>query len=169
MYLRFICLEFVDMRNRILEIVVFLMDFMREHSERQPAPDDISLELKDMGYSDTEINTAYSWFLEQFNSSIEEYYTDFPDNANSIRVLTEEERQQLSSESYGFLLKFLNNRIVDSEQFEAILERVLLLTGEAIDVDRMKIIVSSVLFKEIEQGDVGMFFDSLTEQSTFFH
>lgn len=157
------------MRNRILEIVVFLMDFMREHSERQPAPDDISVELKDMGYSDTEINTAYSWFLEQFNSSIEEYYTAFPDNANSIRVLTEEERLQLSTESHGFLLKLMNNRIVNSEQFEGILERVLLLSGEAIDVDRMKIIVSSVLFKEMEQGDVGLFFEASSEQSNFFH
>ncbi len=142
---------------------------MREHSERQPAPDDISLELKDMGYSDNEINTAYSWFLEQFNSSIEEYYRDFPETVNSIRILTEEERLQLSSESYGFLLKLLNNRIVNSEQFEAILERILLLTGETIDVDRMKIIVSSVLFKEIEQGDVGLFFETTSEQSNFFH
>ena len=59
------------MRNRILEIVVFLMDFMREHSEQQAAPDDISLELKDMGYSEQEIDTAYNWFLEQFNTSID--------------------------------------------------------------------------------------------------
>ncbi len=157
------------MRNRILEIVVFLMDFMREHSERQSAPDDISIELKDMGYSDTEINTAYNWFLEQFNSSIEEYYRDFPENPNSIRVLTDEERMQLSSESYGFLLKLLNNRILNAEQFETILERVLLLIGETIDVDRMKIIVSSVLFKESEAPEASLFFDTSSEQSTLIH
>ena len=157
------------MRNRILEIVVFLMDFMREHSERQPAPDDISLELIDMGYTDSEINTAYSWFLEQFNSSVEEYYKGFPENANSTRVLTDEERMHLSADSYGFLLKLLNNRIVNSEQFEAILERILLLSGETIDVDRMKINVSSVLFKEVEQVDVSLFFEASNEQSNFFH
>ena len=157
------------MRNRILEIVVFLMDFMREHSERQSAPDDISLELIDMGYSDNEINTAYNWFLEQFNSSIEEYYKDFPDTANSVRVLTEEERQQLSSESYGFLLKLLNNRILNPEQFETVLERVLLLIGETIDVDRMKIIVSSVLFKESVVTEDSLYFDTFNEHSAIFH
>ena len=157
------------MRNRILEIVVFLMDFMREHSERQPAPDDISLELKDMGYSETEINTAYSWFLEQFNSSIEEYYKDFPEHANSNRILAEEERQQLTPESYGFLLKLLHNRIVNLEQFEAILERVLLLIGETIDIDRMKIIVSSVLFNEIDHAETGLLLETSSEQSSFFH
>ena len=157
------------MRNRILEIVVFLMDFMREHSESQPAPDDISLELKDMGYSDTEINTAYSWFLEQFNSSVEEYYKDFPENACSVRILTDEERMQLSSDSYGYLLKLLNNRLLNSEQFETIIERILLLHGESIDVDRMKIIVSSVLFHDIEHADIGLFLDSSSQNSNFFH
>ena len=157
------------MRNRILEIVVFLMDFMREHSENQPAPDDISIELKDMGYSDTEINTAYSWFLEQFNSSVEEYYNDLPENACSVRILTAEERLQLSSDAYGFVLKLLNNRILSSEQFETILERILLLHGETIDVDRMKIIVSSVLFHDIDHADIGLFLESSSQNSNFFH
>ena len=157
------------MRNRILEIVVFLMDFMREHSEQQAAPDDISLELKDMGYSEQEIDTAYNWFLEQFNTSIEEYYADFPENGSSIRILTNEERHQLSAEAYGFLLKLLNNQIIDPEQFESILERVVLLVGEPINLDQMKIIVSSVLFREIDQFEVDTFFDTPIDSSTSLH
>ena len=152
------------MRNRILEIVVFLMDFMREHAERQPAPDDISLELKDMGYSELEIDTAYNWFLEQFNSSIEEYYAEFPENGTSIRILTHEERQQLTPEAYGFLLKLLNSHIIDPEQFETILERVL-----PINLDQMKIIVSSILFREIDHLDIGTFFDTQIDSSTSLH
>lgn len=157
------------MRNRILEIVVFLMDFMREHNERRSTPDDLSLELKDMGYSDQEIDTAYNWFLEQFNSSIEEYYTEFPESGNSMRILTDEERHQLSAESYGFLLKLLNNQIIQPEQFEMILERVTLLSGEPINLDQLKIIVSSVLFHNIDQFEINTFFDTPVDGSAPLH
>ncbi|KAA3635784.1 MAG: DUF494 family protein [Calditrichaeota bacterium] len=157
------------MRNRILEIVVFLMDYMRKQADHNPAPDDISLELKDLGYSEQEIDTAYKWFLDQYNSTIEEYYSDFPDYLTSTRILTEEEMYQISPEAHGFLLKLLNTRILDSEQFETIIERIILLSGEQINLEQMKLIVSSVIFGASEQYEVSSMFDDHLNESSTLH
>ena len=148
------------MRNRILEIVVFLMDYMRDNTERSSGTDELSATLLDMGYSEHEINTAYDWFLDQFSSNTEEYYSAFPIGSYSSRIFTEQERIQLSTEAQGFLLKLNHSGILNNEQLEIILERTMLLTGEAITLEQIKIVVSSVIFKDYEQVDNQDFFDS---------
>jgi len=148
------------MRNRILEIVVFLMDYMRDNSEKSSGTDELSATLVDMGYSEHEINTAYDWFLDQFSSNTEEYYSAFPVGSFSSRIFTEQERLQLSTDAQGFLLKLNNSGILNDEQLELILERTMLLTGEPISLEQIKIIVSSVIFKDYEQFNNQDLFDS---------
>ena len=63
------------MRNRILEIVLFLMDFMRDNEDHKSAPDELSSALQNMGYSEQEITTAYTWFLDQYNGATEQYFS----------------------------------------------------------------------------------------------
>ena len=51
------------MRNKILEIVIFLMDYMRDNYDDDAVSDEASNALKDLGYSEFEIDSAYDWFL----------------------------------------------------------------------------------------------------------
>lgn len=148
------------MRNRILEIVVFLMDYMRDNSDKSSGTDELSATLLDMGYSEHEINTAYDWFLDQFSSNTEEYYSAFPIGSFSSRIFTEQERLQLNTDAQGFLLKLNNSGILNDEQLEIILERTMLLTGEPISLEQIKIVVSSVIFKDYEQFNDQDLFDS---------
>lgn len=140
------------MRNRILEIVVFLMDYVRDDPDRQSEADDVSVALKNLGYSEQEISSAYTWFLEQFKGTPEQFFNKFPDNCTSQRILTDAERMYISPEAYGLLMKLLNSSVISNEQVEAILERAVFFAAEPITFEQMKIIASAVVFNEA--GDI---------------
>jgi Smg protein len=141
------------MGNRVLEIVVYLMDHMRENQGMLPSIDDLSPDLRSMGYSDTEISSAYTWVMERYDSSHETYYSNFPTEHSSNRVLTIWERSQLTTEAYGFLVHLLNLGVIDDEHLESILERATMFGQRVVTTEEIKMITSGVLFRDF--GDAG--------------
>jgi len=139
------------MRNRILEIVVFLIDYMQSNNTEGSGPEDVSSVLEAEGYSDDEISSAYSWLLQRYDNAPEQYFSDFPPAQTSIRVLTQSERTQLSAEAQGFLLKLLHVSLIDSEQLEIVLERVTTFGPRAVDLDQVKLIASSVVLDDLDE------------------
>lgn len=137
------------MRNRILEIVVFLMDYLQQGTGGDFRTDEISNTLEQMGYSDTEIDSAYKWMLERINETPETYFSKFSKEPFSHRILTSTERQQISAGAYGFLLKLRNFSLIDDEQFETAIERSIQLGNYPVSENQMKLLVSSVLFPEL--------------------
>ncbi len=136
------------MRNRILEIVVFLMDYMRDDFDRQAEADDVSIALSNLGYSDQEISAAYSWFIEQFRGAPEQFFSKFPKDRASQRILTDSERMYVSPEALGLLIELLNSSVINDEQLEAIIERAVFFATEPLTVEQMKIVASAVVFNE---------------------
>ncbi len=146
------------MTDRILEIVVFLMDYMRDNQGCLAETDDFSTTLKTMGYSDNEISSAYFWLWNRFDNSPEWLYSDFPKIHMPNRVLTAAERVRMTTEAYGFLLKLLNLSLIDTEQFETILERVSVFGGDPVSRDQIKAIASALVFLEFDEfGSVESF------------
>ncbi len=141
------------MRDRILEIVVFLMDNMRDNTARSGEADDFSATLKTMGYSDNEISSAYFWLMNRFDDSPEQLFSEFPEAHIGNRILSSSERVRLSTDAYGFLIKLLNHSLIDAEQFEDILERVAIFGSDPVSADQMKLIASSIVFNEFEEPD----------------
>lgn len=141
------------MRNRILEIVVFLIDYMQGHNNTTGGSDDASLVLEAEGYSDDEISSAYSWLLQRYDNAPEQYFSDFPPAQSSVRVFTQSERTQLSAEAQGFLLKLFHVSLIDSEQLEMVLERISTFGPRAVDLDQMKLIASSVVLDDLDDFD----------------
>jgi len=141
------------MGSRVLEIVVYLMDHMRENQGALPFMDDLSGELQGLGYTDAEISSAYSWVLDRFESMHEKFFEQFPSEHFSNRVLTQYERLQLAADAYGYLLKLLNLRVIDDQQFESILERAVIFGPRLISLDQIKMLTSAVLFNEFPDGD----------------
>jgi uncharacterized protein Smg (DUF494 family) len=139
------------MRNRILEIVVFLMDYIRDDHGHQSEADDVSTALRNLGYSDQEISSAYTWFLEQFKGTPEQFFSKFPEDRSSLRVLTDVERTYVLPEAHGFLIKLRNGGVINGEQFEAIIERAIFFATEPITLEQMKIISSAVVFNETDE------------------
>ncbi len=142
-----------SMRDRILEIVVFMVDFIQEKKGQMSSTEELSSTLKTMGYSDLEISSAYAWLMERFDDSPEKYFSDFPKVQTSNRVLTEYERQLLIPEAQGYLFKLLHLSLINQEQFEAVVERSTLFGTQQVTLDQLQMIISTVIFKDLDEVD----------------
>ena len=90
------------MRDRILEIVLLLIDFMQQNRGAVSDIDDISSALEMEGFSEREISAAYSWLVKRYGSWPECLYERFPSTHLSNRVLTAVERRRLTPDAHGF-------------------------------------------------------------------
>ncbi|MDF1545349.1 MAG: DUF494 family protein [bacterium] len=157
------------MTNRILEIVVLLIDYFRENQDHFSNIDDLSSNLKARGYTDSEISSAYSWLMDRYENAPEKHFSNFPDLSGSHRVFSEEERFQLTIESQGFLHKLLGLGLIDNEQFEAILERATMVSGSPLDLDQVKMVASTLIFRDIDELERFVSAEAIEENSQYYN
>jgi uncharacterized protein Smg (DUF494 family) len=133
--------------DRILEIVFYLVQHVRSHNGSLAHLDDISKSLKNLGFTESEITSAYGWFLEEVQSRSEKFVfsTDFDDDLPP-RVFSELEKQQFTAESQGYLIQMYNMGLFNQEEFEMVVERAMMMAPETIDLATMKMVASTVLF-----------------------
>lgn len=134
------------MDNRVLEILFYLMDRLHEAPGRAASLNDVAGDLKGLGYSDDEINSAYAWLLEHGQGATETLYSDFPSTAGSSRILTELERSRFVPDAYSFLVRTVTVGLIDPEQLEAILDRVAVLGQRPVTLSQLKLLVSLIAF-----------------------
>jgi len=151
------------MGDRVLEIVVHLMDHLRDNHGQISDMDLIFSDLKGLGYTDNEISSAYCWVMDRFNGPDEAYFSDFPQKHSSSRILTNYERHQLSPEAYGFLIKLTHLDLLDDEQFEMVIERSSLFAPKPISLDQIKLITSSIVFQDMTELESGGWFSPTTD------
>jgi uncharacterized protein Smg (DUF494 family) len=129
------------------------MDYAQDSEDQLDDISEYSSSLKSLGYTEHEISTAYNWILDHIGSPIENLYAVFPERSGACRILTEQERARLTPDAHGFLLNLHNLGIVNSEQFEAVLDRLTLTGQRLITPDQVKLVLSAVMFNE--HGDRG--------------
>lgn len=136
------------MQDRILEIVVYLMNRLTDHQGSMGSIDEMSADLRSMGFTDNEISSAYSWLLKHFEDYPDSFsFTDTKINSRSVRVLSHAEREVISPEAYGYLLQLRQLGLLTAEQLEMILDRCTLFVNELIGVDEMKLLASVAMFE----------------------
>jgi len=139
--------------SRILEIVFCLMDYAQDSDDQMEDMSEYSSNLRSLGYTEQEISTAYHWILGQTGPSAENLYSVIPARSGYSRVLTEAERARLTPEAHSFLLKLFNLGILDSEQFEAVLDRLTVSGQRLVTPEQVKLVVSAVMFYEYGQAE----------------
>ena len=154
------------MDSRILEIVFCLMDYVEDSDDQMENMSEYSSSLKNLGYTEHEISTAYSWILDHAGSPTESLYSVFPDRIGAFRILTELERARLTPDAHGFLLKLYNLGILDSEQFEAVLDRVTISGQRLVTPQQIKLVVSAVIFSGFGDGDRNLLNDISSDCSS---
>ena len=148
------------MRNRVFEIVVFLIDYMQGDASRLSETDDLWTMLEAKGYSEEEISSAYSWLLKRFENTPQRYFSSFATTHSSRRVLTPMERSQLTTEAHGFLIKLVDAAILSDEQFEIIMDRLSAYGPGPAILEQVKLVASSVVFSELDEFDAASLLDS---------
>ena len=118
---------------------------------------DITVELEEAGFNDKDISSAFDWFnhLEKINNGFG------LTNKDSLRVLSKKEYEKISSEAFTFLTFLLNAKILNSTEFEVILDQIMILNQKSINIDEMRWIVMMTLWKSGKENSYLFVEDSL--------
>ena len=118
---------------------------------------DITVELEEAGFNDKDISSAFDWFnhLEKIINGLE------LTNKDSLRVLSKKEYEKISSEAFTFLTFLLNAKILNSTEFEVILDQIMILNQKSINIDEMRWIVMMTLWKSGKENSYLFVEDSL--------
>lgn len=148
------------MDSRVLEIVVLLMSHIKEHQGQLDNFDDITNYLQNSGYTENEISSAYSLVIDMLQSDSEVMRSD-GNSKYSTRIISETERKHFSTAAMGYLYQLKHLGLLTESQFEMILDRAAYIGSSTVDLEQIKIVVESVLFKEpdfIEMGRQRVYF-----------
>lgn len=145
------------MQERIIEIIVYLLGEF-QHKQIDNNYTDLSKELISRGYTDNEINLAFSWIFNHLQKSGEEE-TEFNYHAGSTRVLHDLEKLVIAPEAYGYLLQLWHLGMIKEYEMEDVIDRALSMGSTDISLDDVKSIAASLIFnsENFSAGD-GFFF-----------
>jgi uncharacterized protein Smg (DUF494 family) len=130
------------MKERIVEILMYIMSEMQ--SNNGIADIDFG-DLKEKGYSQSEISAAFSWLYDNIRQNDIGVSHEGMPIAGSRRVLHEVEKQMLSTEAQGYLIQLRELGLLDDRDLELVIERVVLSGFEKLNPGELQELVASVL------------------------
>lgn len=132
------------MQERIVEIIIYLLEEFR-HQQSEENYHDLSSELISRGYTENEINFAFSWVFNHLQSKNANSTEQFEYSEHSNRVLHDVERLIISPEAYGYLLQLKYLGLISDFELENIVERVLSIGSSTVSLEEIKTITASML------------------------
>lgn len=136
-------LEF--MKESVLDVLIYLFDhYVEEELEITPDQEDLKTQLVQAGFGDTQVDKAIEW-LEGLAAQKDTLDTRVLCSM-SIRVFNEVENEKLDVECKGFLLFLEQSGVLDSEDRELVIDRVMALETDLIELQQLKWVVLMVLF-----------------------
>ena len=137
--------DWSDMKESVLDVLIYLFDhYVEEELEISPDQDVLKSQLMQAGFADIQVNKAIDW-LECLALQKDELETDVL-RSRSIRVFNDIENQKLDIECKGFLLFLEQSGVIDSEDRELVIDRVMALETDSIEIQQLKWVVLMVLF-----------------------
>lgn len=134
------------MHEKVMEILVLLMKHMQDGQGRFNNIADVSHTLEGSGYTQQEVNTAFTLLFERLQVETETLVDSTqPLRPKSNRILHTIERMVISPEAYGYLIQLRELGLIDDVQTEMIIERTMLTGSRHITQDDMKTIAASIL------------------------
>lgn len=126
----------------MIDILVFL--FENYQPDACPAPSVLAKKLSAAGFEADDISAALVW-LDGLGS--QEPNIDPAAGHGSIRIYDEDEASRLTVESRGFIAFLEQQEAIDPALRELIIERALALPGDSVGMDRLKVIVLTVIWR----------------------
>jgi Smg protein len=134
------------MKETILDVLLFLFEnYFYDDPDAVRDRDSLQQGLIQAGFSPAEINKAFDWLdeLAEQRPSTAQARADGP-----VRIFVEAEQDRLDLESRGFLMFLEQHGVLDAEQRELVVDRVMALDQEEVDLDNLKWVVLMVLFNQ---------------------
>lgn len=130
------------MKERIVEILIYIMSEMQ--SNKGVTEIDVG-DLKDRGYTQSEISAAFSWLYDNMKLNDVGMTRESIPVEGSRRVLHEAEKQMLSTEAQGYLIQLRELGLMDDMDLELVIERVVASGFEKLTPTELQEFVAHVL------------------------
>ncbi|RLD17110.1 hypothetical protein DRI50_00195 [candidate division KSB1 bacterium] len=131
-------------QERIIEIIVYLLQELKR-SQVKGNYSNISKKLVSRGYTENEINFAFSWVFNHFQEKRHAPEESLEYSSRSSRVLHEVEKMVIQPEAHGYLLQLRQLGLLDDYEFELVIEKALTLGTSIITIDDIKTIAGSII------------------------
>ena len=134
------------MKETILDVLLYLFEhYFYDDPDAVRDRDSLQNGLIQAGFSPAEINKAFDWLdeLARQRPAAPSPRLDTP-----VRVYSEPELDRLDIECRGFLMFLEHSGVIDADQRELVLDRVMALDQDEVDVDDLKWVVLMVLFNQ---------------------
>jgi len=138
------------MFQRIIEIIIYVITELRS---KKPF-DEIDLErLKNLGYTNSEISTAFSWLADngQFGDLLDSNAKVSTDN-KYFRILHPAEEEFFTEKARKELIHYIMLGLINNEEIEQLLDRNLLHGFSRIDSDELKGFIANAVFDAYHQN-----------------
>jgi len=144
------------MQERIIEIIIFLLEQFQQKPEKDSATD-LSKELATRGYTDHEINLAFSWVTTHLQTRNMHSGSDYELNAPVDDV--DLEKLIITPEAYGYLIQVYHLGMLKEYDIEDVIDRALSVGSNHITLDDVKKVTAAIIFNS-EPGSNNLFFQS---------
>jgi len=155
------------MQERIVEIIVYVLGEL--HQERKSKDRvDLSGDLASRGYTENEINLAFSWVFNHLRG-VRNGITHEEDFEDQEELFGQFELEQLviTPEAYSYLIQLIHLGVIRDNDLEKLVERALIAGESSLSLEDMKSIVASVLFEDGFHSSRGGYFSN--QDPTILH
>lgn len=141
--------EYFLRTGRIMEIILYLVGEMQHRKELAEINTNL---LRERGYSEAEISTAFSWLFDKVARTVSEeaIYAGTkpfsPSGRMTFRPFHEVEDSLLSLEARGFLLQLRELGLVGDNEMEMIIDRLWYIGAQNVGLDTIRDISADVIF-----------------------
>lgn len=136
------------MKQTVIDILIYLFEnYMDDELDIAFDQNEIKIQLKDAGFESAQVTRALDWLEDLSNAAENSGETDAA-RATSTRIFTDSESLKLDLECRGFLYFLEQVGVLDSENRELVIDRVMALDNEEVDLEQLKWIVLMVMFNK---------------------
>jgi uncharacterized protein Smg (DUF494 family) len=131
------------MAERIMEIIIYVISNLRDSSQFSDAN---LIELEKLGYTTSEISTAFSWIAEKADAIKIPGSGPFLVETRGFRMLLDIEMELFTDDAYGDLIQYKTLGLINNEQLELLIERTIFSNLPIIDSRLLKSFIYALNF-----------------------
>jgi len=128
----------------VLDILIYVFDrYMLVEMPEVPRREHLARDLERAGFARAKVERALDWLTDLAFREERAAQAEAP--ARGVRVFTDGELMRLSTECRGLLLTLERAQVVNAQQREIVIERMLALDADEPDTEQLKWVVLMVL------------------------
>jgi uncharacterized protein Smg (DUF494 family) len=135
--------------EKIIEIIVYLLSELKNN--KQLADVDTG-KLENLGYTQNEINTAFSWVYSKIYAG-EKVFVDTGKDVSSHRFLHDVEQNIIAPDAFGYLIQLKELGLLNNMDIDLIIDKIMISSYSRVELDDMKILIASHLLDIDEMTD----------------